>query len=204
MVDKRITAAEFEFRKLFKNGNKWKVRKNLTSFQTKILEELRKLQEILFAHSDKNLGPVAVTLKRYIQDALVHLANRSTYEFISEEEAQKRNQALHSEIFRWTVKFRKEVGDDTVAFLRAKLKESKKEPFGFFYLLYKLHKTPLKTRPVCSDCANTSHALGIWVNQILQPLAKSQQAYFKDSFSLKDLLELIILPQGKKMQPFYF
>ena len=147
---------------------------------------------------------MAVALKKYIQDALVHLANRSTYEFIFEEEAQKRNQALHSEIFRWTVKFRKEVGDDTVAFLRAKLKESKKEPFGFFYLLYKLHKTPLKTRPVCSDYASTPHALGIWVNQILQPIAKSQQAYFKDSFSLKDLLELIILPMGKRCSLFTF
>ena len=89
------------------------------------------MQEIIFANSDKNLGPVAVTLERYIQDALVHLTDRSTYEFISAKEAQKRNQALHSEIFEWTVKFRKEVGDDTVAYLRVKLKDSKKEPFSF-------------------------------------------------------------------------
>ena len=64
--------------------------------------------------------------------------------------------------------------------------------------MYKLHKRPIKTRPVCSDCASTPHALGQWVNEMLQPIAQSQPAYFKDSYALKKLLDGIILIKGKR------
>ena len=42
------------------------------------------------------------------------------------------------------MKFRKEVRDEVVAFLRAKVKVSKKELFSYFYPLDKLHKLQLK------------------------------------------------------------
>ena len=64
--------------------------------------------------------------------------------------------------------------------------------------MYKLHKSPIKTRPVCSDCASTPHALGQWVNEMLQPIAQSQPAYFKDSYALKKLLDGITLTKGKR------
>ena len=81
---------------------------------------------MIFAKSDKKGGLVVVPLNRYIQNSLVHLKDQSTYEFISEEEILKRYEVLCSEIFKWTVKIRKEVEDYTVAFLKAKLKEPKK------------------------------------------------------------------------------
>jgi hypothetical protein len=74
-------------------------------------------------------------------------------------------------------------------YLKTKLQESSEDPFGYFYLLYKLHKNPVKTRPVFSDCTSTSHALGEWVDEMLQSIVKEQAAYFKDSFNLKKRLE---------------
>ena len=38
---------------------------------------------------------------------------------------------------------------------------------------------------MCSDCAATPHALGQWVDEMLQPIVKAQPAYFKDTFYLK-------------------
>ena len=69
---------------------------------------------MFFAHPDKNLEPTAVIITRYIQDALVHLKDHSTYWFIYAGGGLKRDEALRSEIFKWTVAFREEVGDDTV------------------------------------------------------------------------------------------
>ncbi|KAL7524137.1 hypothetical protein ACHAXR_000450, partial [Thalassiosira sp. AJA248-18] len=57
-----------------------------------------------------------------------------------------------------------------------------------------LHKTPIKTRPVCSDCASLPHALGEWVDEMLQPMVKAQHTYFKDSYTLKQELDRLALP----------
>ena len=78
-------------------------------------------------------------------------------------------------------------------YLRKTLKSTREDPYGYFYLLYKLHKNPIKTRPVCSDCASTTHGLGQWVNEILQPVALAQRAYSKDSFALKNRLNKVEL-----------
>ena len=72
-IEKRLAKVKEELKQLFKNGNKTKVKKNLTSFQDILLRNLQKQDSVVIANSDKNLGPVAVKLKRYNGDALVHL-----------------------------------------------------------------------------------------------------------------------------------
>ena len=89
-----------------------------------------------------------------------------------------------------------------VDYLCLKLKETKEDPFGYYYLLYKLHKTPIKTRPVCSDCASLPHALGEWVDEMLQPMVKAQHTYFRDSFALKSELNKLKLPANASILSF--
>ena len=69
-------------------------------------------------------------------------------------------------------------------------------------MLYKLHKTPIKTRPVCSDCASLPHALGEWVDEMLQPMVKAQHTYFRDSFALKKELDALTLPANSSLLTF--
>ena len=78
----------------------------------------------------------------------------------------------------WLSKYAIDLDIDTRRYLRKKLKTTKGDPLGYFYLLYKIHKTPLKTRPVCPDCASTLHVLGIWVDHMLQPIVKTMPSYF--------------------------
>ncbi len=54
----------------------------------------------------------------------------------------------------------------------------------------------MTTRPmsVCSDCASIVHPLGKWLDITLQPIVKSQPAYFQDLFSLKLELNDLQLP----------
>ena len=111
---------------MFNNKNKLDIRPNLTSFQQKVLNKLSKTLEVIFANADKNLGPVGVTLERYIRYGLKHLMDKNTYEIISEQEAYKRDAVLRKEIFTWSLKWRKQIGDDTVKFVRNNLKETKK------------------------------------------------------------------------------
>ena len=73
------------------------------------------------------------------------------------------------------------------------------DPFAYFYLLYKIHKTPIKTRPVSSQCGSVSYAIGQYVDEMLQPTAKAQQSYFQDSFALKKLLNGLVLHYFQQM-----
>ena len=70
------------------------------------------------------------------------------------------------------------------------------EPWGFLYLLFKVHKNPLKTRPVVSYCGNLLHTLGQLIAEWLHPLAKLQKSYFQDSYKLKKELDLQEIPSN--------
>jgi hypothetical protein len=73
------------------------------------------------------------------------------------------------------------------------------EPFGYFYVMYKIHKPGRTTRPVCSDCASQINALGQWITSVLNPIAQSQPSYFKDSFALKETLDETNIPPDTKI-----
>ena len=141
----------------------------MSKYQESLFKRLRGLTSVVFANTDKNLGPVAVLLTKYIEDGLIHLQNATTYKILSQTDAESENTELRKQIHRWTCKWRKLLKDSDVLYIyiRHRLRESEKDPFGYFYLLYKLHKNPVKTRPVCSDCASMPHALGQWVNKML-------------------------------------
>jgi hypothetical protein len=69
-------------------------------------------------------------------------------------------------------------------------------------LTVKIHKSPVSTCPVCSDCASLVHPLGKWLDYALQPIVASQPFYFKDSFSLKQELHKIVLPPNASIKTF--
>jgi hypothetical protein len=60
----------------------------------------------------------------------------------------------------------------------------------------KVHKTPLKTRPIVSCSGSLFQPLGLWVDSMLQIVACVQPAYFKNSFDLKEELVSLDLPPG--------
>ena len=154
---------------------------------------------MVYASADKNLGPVAIELVRYILDGLKHLKDEKTYKIISEEQAQEEIKELRRDILNWTFKWRPSLSASAVEYIRDKLDSSAKDPFGYFYLLYKIHKPTLSTRPVCSDCASTPHALGQWVDEMLQPIVKNQPTYFRDSFALKYELNNLTVPENASL-----
>ena len=83
-------------------------------------------------------------------------------------------------------------------FLRTHLRLNE-EPWGLLYLLFKVHKIPLITRPVVSYCGNLLRPLGQLIIEWLQPLAKMQKSYFQDSFTLKKELDLQKFPSNARL-----
>ena len=81
-------------------------------------------------------------------------------------------------------------------FLRTHLRLNE-DPWGLLYLLFKVHKNPLKTRPVVSYCGNLLHPLGQLITEWLQRLANMWKSYFQDYFTLKKELDLQEIPSNE-------
>ena len=176
---------------------------NLTKFQANILQQIRSNQDIIIAHADKNLGPVGVDTEQYIRWALdEHLSDATTYVQISEADAIKASNDLFTEIYKWTRNAGSCLSQDARSYIRYWIQKNRFDPFGYFYLTIKIHKNPGSTHPVCSDCASLVHPLGKWLDYALQPVVADQPFFFKDSFSLKQELDKIILPPNASIITF--
>ncbi len=137
---------------------------------------------------------MGIDVEHYIKLGLDHLLDTSTYELLTESQANQDIEDLWKEIHDWTVRHCSSLPDDTVNFIRDHMNKAMKDPFGYFYLLIKLHKLPITGLPVCSDCGSLPHALGRYVDATPQPIVQDQALYFKNSAKLKTDLEDLALP----------
>ena len=176
-----------------------KGRSNLSPTQLRLLRWARTQADYIIAKTDKNLGPCAIEFARYVKDALAHFSDTSTYTFLTETEARDMARDTHRQINTWAVDNCKIIGKDAYLYVMKLTQQNASDPFGYFYLMYKIHKTPMKTRPVVSDCASLTHPLGKWVDTMLQPFAQAVPTYFRDSFALKAILARLRVPSGARL-----
>jgi len=188
--------------KLSRRFRKRKGTPNLLPFQQQIMKDLLNHPTLLFPTTDKGLGPCAVSHEQYVIDGLLHLENPEIYERMSTGEAMRAVSDLQDQIEHWLDEYKHVVPKMAQAYIRKHMSECSKSPFGQFYLLYKIHKGMKNgrwpTRPVCSDVSSISHGLGKWVTEQLQPIARAQKSYFKDTFALKDLLDKLRLTPNER------
>ena len=113
-IDSRLYRFSIELRRLF---YKRSGRTNFTPFQERLFEKLRADDSIVFAQADKNLGPAAVKLVRYIEDGLVHLRDAKTYKILSEEEALSEVKELKIAILDWTRRWQHTITKEAYKFI---------------------------------------------------------------------------------------
>ena len=177
---------------------------NILPFQERLLELLASDPKHLYPLADKGLGPCCVLYEQYVEDCLVHLMTESVYERMSLEEAQEAAKDLQTKILKWLDDYEHVVGPKVKEYIEHHMSTNSLSPFGQFYIMYKIHKGigengRWPTRPVCSDVTSIPHALGKWITEMLLPIAKAQPSYFKDSFVLKALLDVLQLPPNARL-----
>ena len=190
-IDERIGTFITRLTDTFQQSN---TTSNISSHQRNLLRQIKTNKLITILSADKGLGPVGIDTKQYIEWGLRHLTDSTTYTILSETTARLAATQLYHTIHDWTLRHHKTIGSDNVKYIRRHTEKAQADPFGYFYLLAKLHKTPTSTRPVCSDCASLPHSIGKWVDRQLQPIVQAQTYYFKNSFDLKQLLDPMTLP----------
>jgi hypothetical protein len=164
---------------------------NLLYHQRNLLQTIRQSDTFAVCQADKNLGPCIVEKEKYKHDAFHdHLNDPTTYKLLTEAEALQKTANVKILIEKLISKHRNIIDRVDLRFLRAGISKIT-DPFNKLYLTYKVHKTPVKTRPVVSTCGALTHALGVWVDIELQPIARKQPSYIKNSLDLKTELEAL-------------
>jgi hypothetical protein len=162
---------------------------NLLPLQYGVLKALQESPHTLVTRSDKNLGPAVVERTDYIKAALKdHLYDSSTYRRVSAATAKADMSTIISQVMAFTKTFKKALSVSDYNYLCRSL-ESVKDPFPHFYVTWKLHKFPLKTRPIVSVSGSCLHGLGSWLDAQLQPICQNLPSFIASSWELKQEID---------------
>jgi hypothetical protein len=173
-------------------------RPNLLPHQRRALTYLQTSDEFLIVNCDKNLGPAIIEKTSYIQMAYRdHFNDRTSYRRLSPNDVALESRRLKTLLNSWRSRFNDELSKQERKFLKTQ-QNLCIDPFPAFYLTMKVHKKPLKSRPIVSCSGSLLEGLGIWVDAKMQPLARRQKSYFKSSFDLVQELKPMNLPPSAR------
>jgi hypothetical protein len=144
---------------------------NLTVLQSSMLANMKSSDDFIVFPTDKNLGPAVIERSEYVQEALKHLTDESTYRRLTQPQAQSRLEAIKPLLDDFLVTFKNQIDQCDRTFLR-RSSDQVEDPYSHFYVTAKIHKTPWKTRLIVSYCGSLLHGLGRWTDRQLQQVCK--------------------------------
>jgi hypothetical protein len=178
---------------------KKKGRPNLLPHQRRALVALQNNDSLMVVQCDKNLGPAVIEKTSYIEMAFRdHLSDADTYVQLTTAHVPLEEARLRELLSQWLKTHRSCLNKSERKFLKYHIANCQ-DPFPTFYLTMKVHKKPLKSRPIVSCSGTLLESLGIWVDSQLQVVAKMQRSYFKSSFDLVPELRALTLPQSARL-----
>jgi hypothetical protein len=200
ILSRRLLQFKIRLHRLFEKPTR--VISNLSLPHRYALQYLRSQNDYLVVHCDKNLGPALIERDKYIRLAVSdHLADETTYQALTAEQAARCQLRNASAFQDWLLSYRDFLLTDEFTYLQEYVK-GVEDPFPFFYLLMKVHKKPLKTRPIVSYSGSYFYGLGVWVDHYLKQAAVTLRSYLKSSFELRAQLHTLVLPPGRRYRLF--
>jgi hypothetical protein len=177
MVEKGILAFEHEIEKQLENRIPNR-QSNLTYYQQRALKELRSRVDIHVCDSDKNLGPTTSNKTQYMTQMYKEHLNTEAYRRLSEKEAVDINTETHKMIRKL---FHEKCGlaKAECTYLSRSFKLQKR-----IHQMYggpKLHKTPLKWRPIVSCVGGVTEHISKWIDHHLKRIIKTTPTFLRDS-----------------------
>jgi hypothetical protein len=200
LINQSLKRRVGNFQKRLKDEfRKRKVRSNLHPHQREILSTLRKDNDFVVFHADKNLGPCIIERDQYIKRCLQdHLTDTTTYRALTYEDATTMIEETKRITLAFYETFNEHLSTEDYKYLIRST--TVVDPFPKFYITAKIHKSPWKSRPIVSVPGSLLHGLGRWIDKVLQPYAKQCTAFIGSSFHLKELLvNLPPLPDNARL-----
>lgn len=158
------------------------------------LKEIKTNKEIIITNADKNMGIVVIKTIDYIKEGLSQLNN--TYTYTKLETApdlsigwNKLREILSKYNRLYYTRFNKQEVSTLAKTLLQLENDDQNLKFSTFYLLMKVHKTPIKGRPIVSSINSMTYFTSIYIDKCLQPMLKYIPTYIQSSQELIHYIE---------------
>ena len=171
---------------------------NLTLQQKRAMKWLQDNPNVIVFNADKNLGPITMDRDEYIFLAhRDHLSNTTAYKRLTPEEKTNRIfQVMNSiDTFCSVWENKRRLQENEVMFI----KQNTSAHPSWFYLLAKIHKAPLKTRPIISYSGSTCYGLAKWLDVELQKMLPFLPYIATSSREIVSELKELELPDAARL-----
>ena len=168
-----------------------KPRDNLLNTERKALKTLRENPNINLKKADKGTRTVVLNTVDKIREGQIQLDNLEHYKPLERPmvvETSLRVQQLVTELHKQNY-----IDDMTNKWL-CQTPNPPRTPV--FYTLTKIHKPTPVGRPIISGCDGPTERLSAFVDKLLQPIAREQESYLKDSTDFINFIEKTRVPKN--------
>lgn len=180
---------------------------NLKSEEHDLIYALKNDPNLTFVLTDKNLGPAVMTTSQYKSFCHKHLHDPNVYSLMSftSDSADSTGllTALRSDITDLADHIAATIDSDPR--LNHKLEHKAaaiithnldKKSYAKFYALPKIHKTPIKPRPIVSASNAIANGLSCWLTYQLRPYVKLIDSQITDTKHFLDMLASFTFKPG--------
>jgi hypothetical protein len=170
--------------------------RNLTFYQEHALEELQADPRFRIVPTDKNLGPAILEMLRYKQAIINEHLLSPSFKQIAREEVNEIINISKKKVNELTIEGAKLTAGEFVFLERAF-----KKPWRIaqLYGFPKIHKYPMKFRPIESQTNGPIEFCSPFFDSELQPILQSAPGYIIDPRHCQDDLERLDLPPNARL-----
>jgi hypothetical protein len=172
---------------------------NIHPYQLKTLKKLLAREDLIVITADKNLGYVIVETNWYRQKCLEHLESKDysdrTMEFLKDDQGIHTTNQIYQELIDMVQPYLHILDDTEYKWI---IRKEEWKPMRF-YLLAKVHKQPVKGRPIVPSMTWITHHLSEWLSNQLNPLLENLDWVLKDSNDLLRKLHNLKMKHPKKL-----
>ena len=200
-AQKAIENAMDSFEHAYKHNRrryKKRIAPNLTPLQFRAMRALNNHDTIAVIEADKNLGTCVIDrAPGYIQPGISeHLGNERNYKQISSETAVRLQHQLRYRLQLWLgtymlhKDFSERLKENEVVYLKRALKEYP-DKIARFRMSMKVHKNPVKMRPIVTCIATVMNCWSKWLSYWLFKLTPLLPTYVRDTSHIVQELRAI-------------
>ena len=162
------------------------IRSNIKKYDIKQYNNLLYDQNTLVILADKNLGYAVVTKSWYLEKCYEHLNSASyikrTEEYMQGIQGKSVVNFLVDSLVNLVMQYQYQLDSDEIKWILQKPK-LQWEPMRF-YITAKVHKKPIKGRPIVPSMTWMTFHLSQWIANQLNPLLPNTEWVLKDSYDL--------------------
>lgn len=199
-IEMRMLDFATQLHRAVTSANNKKAKFNLSYQQHSLIRQLKDDKRFIVCLTDKNLGPAIIERTVYFSKAFAdHLGKDQIYQRLTVNTANKIMAETKQILTDLVDKHQSELCEaEKTYFQRSIQKVGHRTPQ--FYLLFKVHKVPLMTRPVVSCVGSFPEIFSRWLDHHMAKFLPLASAHLKDSNQVLEETKLLgILPIGARL-----